>query len=82
MPDDTVKRYSNGDITVTWQPALCSHSGVCARGLPAVFSPRRRPWIELQHADSQTITAQVDRCPSGALTWTRDQDGQNADGDT
>jgi uncharacterized Fe-S cluster protein YjdI len=63
------KRYSNGEITVIWQPDLCQHSGVCARGLPDVFSPRRRPWIELAHADSPTIQAVVDRCPSGALTW-------------
>lgn len=65
------KRYSNGDVTVIWQPDLCRHTGICARGLPLVFDPRRRPWIELQHADTDTITAQVDRCPSGALTWVR-----------
>ncbi len=49
------KRYSNGEITVIWQPDLCQHSGVCARGLPDVFAPRRRPWIELAHADSPAI---------------------------
>lgn len=68
-----VKRYSNGDVTVVWQPDLCRHTGICARGLPLVFNPARRPWIELQHADTATITAQVDRCPSGALTWTRSE---------
>jgi putative redox protein len=65
------KRYSNGDVTVIWKPDLCQHSGVCARGLPLVFNPLRRPWIELQHADTDTITALVDRCPSGALSWVR-----------
>jgi putative redox protein len=68
-----VKRYSNGDVTVVWQPDLCRHTGICARGLPQVFNPGRRPWIDLQHADTATITAQVDRCPSGALTWTRNE---------
>lgn len=63
------KRYSNGDVTVIWQPDLCQHSGICARGLPRVFDPARRPWIELQHADTGAITALVDRCPSGALSW-------------
>jgi uncharacterized Fe-S cluster protein YjdI len=66
-----VKRYANDDVTVIWKPDLCAHSAICAAGLPQVFNPRRRPWIELQHADTATITAQVDRCPSGALTWTR-----------
>jgi uncharacterized Fe-S cluster protein YjdI len=63
-----VKRYSNGEITVVWQPELCRHTGICARGLPMVFNPARRPWIELEHSDSQTIAAQVARCPSGALS--------------
>ena len=65
------KRYSNGEVTVIWQPGLCRHTGICARGLPLVFDPRRRPWIELEHADTDTITAQVERCPSGALTWVK-----------
>ena len=63
------KHYTNGEITVTWKPDLCQHGGACARGLPLVFNPRRRPWVEMQHADSTTIAAQVDRCPSGALSW-------------
>jgi uncharacterized Fe-S cluster protein YjdI len=71
MDHNITKRYSNGEVVVVWQPHLCRHSGICARGLPAVFDPRRHPWIELQHADSPTITAQVDRCPSGALTWVK-----------
>lgn len=72
-----VKRYSNGDITVIWQPDLCRHTGICARGLPHVFSPTRRPWIELQHADSATISSQVEKCPSGALTWRRTDEDQD-----
>lgn len=66
-----VKHYSNDDVTVIWKPELCRHTGVCARGLPLVFNPGRRPWIELKYADTATITAQVERCPSGALTWTK-----------
>jgi uncharacterized Fe-S cluster protein YjdI len=66
-----VKRYSNGEVTVIWRPSLCQHSGVCVGGLPEVFDSRRRPWIELRHADSKAITDQVERCPSGALAWER-----------
>ena len=69
MGDDRIKRYTNGGVTVIWRPAICQHSGICARGLPAVFNPRRRPWIELEHADSKAIVAQVEHCPSGALSW-------------
>jgi uncharacterized Fe-S cluster protein YjdI len=69
-----IKRYTNGDVTVVWKPDLCRHTGICARGLPAVFNPSRRPWIEMGYADSAAITAQVERCPSGALSWLRTSD--------
>lgn len=68
---DVVKRYSNGEITVVWQPSLCVHSAICARGLPKVFDPRRRPWVVLDGFDSATIVDQVERCPSGALSIER-----------
>ncbi len=71
MPRDSVKRYTLNGVTVIWKPALCQHTGICARGLPLVFDPRRRPWIQLEHTDADTVTAQVERCPSGALTWIR-----------
>ena len=69
MSRDIVKRYTNGEITVIWQPSLCVHSGICARGLPRVFDPRRRPWVVLDHADTATIVNQVESCPSGALSF-------------
>src|SRR6478735_2412953 len=65
---DIIKRYSNGEITVVWQPTLCVHSGICARGLPLVFNPRRRPWIDETAATTAEIVAQVAKCPSGALS--------------
>jgi len=72
---DVVKHYSNGDVTVVWKSALCEHSGNCVRGLPHVFNRLRRPWIVLDGTASQAITDQVDRCPSGALSWFRNPAG-------
>jgi uncharacterized Fe-S cluster protein YjdI len=68
MNKEIVKRYSNGEITVVWRPSLCIHCAICARGLPAVFDPRRRPWVILEGFDSATIADQVEQCPSGALS--------------
>jgi len=62
--------YKNKDITVLWQPSLCIHSGICFKGLAAVFDPRRRPWIEMDKATTEEIMAQVKKCPSGALSFT------------
>jgi uncharacterized Fe-S cluster protein YjdI len=66
---EVVIRYDNGEVTVLWRPARCYHSGICARGLPGVFKPSERPWIIMSAADSDSIKAQVERCPSGALAW-------------
>jgi uncharacterized Fe-S cluster protein YjdI len=65
---DERKEYRNGDLVVVWQPARCSHSARCIRGLPGVFDNRRRPWIDLAGASPAEIVAQVGRCPSGALS--------------
>jgi uncharacterized Fe-S cluster protein YjdI len=65
---EILKRYSNGEVTVVWQPHLCIHSGICARGLPRVFDPRRRPWVDVTAATTAEIVAQVGKCPSGALS--------------
>jgi len=61
--------YTNGEVTVVWKPELCKHSGICARGLREVFDPGRRPWINMQGADSKRIIEQVKQCPSGALSY-------------
>ena len=66
------KRYSNGEVTVVWQPHLCSHSTVCFRGLPEVFDPRSRPWVRIGAAPTDRIVEQVQRCPSGALSYVMD----------
>jgi len=69
--DAITKRYLKNDVIVVWRPAKCLHSAVCVRGLPLVFDPRRRPWIELAAATSEQIVAQVAKCPSGALSIER-----------
>ena len=72
MEKDITKKYTNGEITIVWQPSLCVHSTVCwkqATGLPMVFNPKERPWIKPAGASSSEIEAQVKQCPSGALTY-------------
>lgn len=59
--------YETPDITVTFEPALCIHSGTCVRGLPAVFDVRRQRWVRPEAADADAVEAQVSRCPSHAL---------------
>jgi uncharacterized Fe-S cluster protein YjdI len=67
------KRYSNGEVTVVWQPHLCAHSTICFRGLPEVFDPRVRPWVRIGGASTARIVEQVKQCPSGALSYVTDR---------
>jgi uncharacterized Fe-S cluster protein YjdI len=68
MPIKTHK-YSNTDITIIWKPDVCIHSKLCWHGLREVFDPARRPWILPEAADTEKIMAQINKCPSGALSY-------------
>jgi uncharacterized Fe-S cluster protein YjdI len=61
--------YETDDITVTFDPDICIHSGVCVRGLPAVFDVNRKRWVRPELAPADEVAAQVARCPSGALQY-------------
>lgn len=66
---ETVKEYSNEDITVIWKPYTCIHSKKCWKGLLQVFNPQSRPWVNMSGATTKRIKAQVEECPSGALSY-------------
>lgn len=74
--DRPAKRdYETDEIIVHWDSAKCVHSGNCVRGLASVFNLRQHPWINVDGATADEIAAQVDKCPSGALSYTRKSQG-------
>lgn len=66
---DITKTYTNGEVTIVWQPAKCIHSAICVKGLPEVFNAKARPWITPEGATTERIIAQVKACPSGAISY-------------
>jgi predicted GNAT family acetyltransferase/uncharacterized Fe-S cluster protein YjdI len=64
-----MREYSNGEITIIWQPEKCTHSGICFKTLPKVYRPKEKPWIRPENAKTEELIAQIESCPSGALTW-------------
>jgi len=68
-PKNLVKEYSNGEVTIVWKNGLCIHSAKCFKGLPEVFDPRITPWIKPNASTTEKIVEQVNKCPSGALSF-------------
>lgn len=69
---DITKKYTNGEITIVWKPATCIHSTMCwkgATGLMDVFNPSEKPWIKPAGATTERIIEQINKCPSGALSF-------------
>lgn len=61
--------FTNGEITVTYDPKLCIHAEKCAQGLSNVFLTDIIPWIDLDGAETEKIVNQIKQCPSGALKF-------------
>jgi len=75
MREEITRTYTNGEVTVVWKPEVCIHSAMCFRGLPKVFGPRKRPWVTPEGATTEEIVAQVQKCPSGALSYFIHEEG-------
>lgn len=72
-----IKEYRTENITVVWKPESCIHSEKCFSGLPEVFNPNLRPWVNTQGATEQEIMDQVNKCPSKALSYYKNDQVQN-----
>jgi len=74
MPTRT---YDTDDLVIEWHAERCVHVARCLEALPEVFDTRRRPWIQPEHAGTDSIVAAIEQCPTGALRY-RWADGRPA----
>ncbi|ANE42866.1 (4Fe-4S)-binding protein [Deinococcus puniceus] len=63
------KAYTAPGITVYYDAVRCRHVAACVRGLPNVFDPQARPWIQPANAEAGAVAAVVRTCPTGALHY-------------
>ena len=70
MQED-VHHYSGEEIAVSYDVNRCIHAKECVRGLPAVFDPDERPWIDPDDAPAEEVATVVTECPTGALHFER-----------
>jgi CDGSH-type Zn-finger protein len=60
---------------------ICAHAGSCTDELAAVFHLNEEPWIHPESATVEEIKETINKCPSGALSYTvngvehRDREG-------
>jgi len=69
MTKKRVKSYETDGIVVEFDMPRCIHAAECGRGLPSVFNPENRPWVDAAAEDPATIAEVVNRCPTGALRY-------------
>ena len=67
--DPKGRAYTADGVTVYYNLHRCLHVAECVRGLPEVFDPQRRPWIEAGNAPAEEVAEVIRRCPSGALHY-------------
>ena len=65
------RTYESDALRVFWDSERCIHFAHCIRTGEGAFDTRRRPWVDLSVADTATVVAAVEGCPSGALRYER-----------
>ncbi len=63
---------------MVWDYPKCIHSEHCWRELGTVFRRNEKPWINLDGAETEAIIEQIDKCPSGALSYR--MEGESSEG--
>lgn len=73
---DRLLAYEGKDVTVTYNPMICSHAAECGRLAGHIFNPEQKPWVQPDSGTVAEVEAVIAACPSGALALKR------ADGST
>ncbi len=71
------REYSSDGITVSYDAKRCIHAAECVHGLPQVFDPEGRPWIDAKKGAPSEIAEAVLKCPTGALHFERHDGGES-----
>ena len=61
--------YDSEDLVVEYDLIRCIHAEECVRGLPTVFDPSRKPWMDVSGARPDAVAQVILDCPTGALRY-------------
>lgn len=73
---DQLDTYRGKKITIHDNRSICAHAGYCTDGLPRVFRHREDPFVDPDGADIDKIIDIVNQCPSGALSYTLEDESE------
>ncbi len=68
--------YRGKNLTIRDNRGICAHAGYCTDGLASVFHLKEEPWIRPDDASVDEIIAAINKCPSGALSYSVDDTSQ------
>lgn len=66
-----MKPIETDELIIHFDAKTCIHARRCVLGLPGVFDPEKRPWIQPDSENTDAIIDVIEACPSGALTYER-----------
>ena len=67
--EDKLSSYQGEHITIYNNPLICSVAGFCHNELESVFNLHRDPWITADEDSPENIKRLIEKCPSGALSY-------------
>ena len=73
------KAYEGSEVTIHDNRGICAHAAHCIHDLSSVFKKDARPWIETDGADTDAVVQLAKKCPSGAITVTRNGERLDVD---
>jgi CDGSH-type Zn-finger protein/uncharacterized Fe-S cluster protein YjdI len=65
---DRLITYAGANVSVNYNPLLCSHAAECGRLASHVFNPAQKPWIQPDNGTIAEVESVIAACPSGALS--------------
>ena len=68
--------YVGDGVTIYDDRSRCAHAGKCTDNLASVFKMGTEPWVDAKGASVADIIRVIKTCPSGALSYTTQTDGE------
>ena len=65
--------YQGDGIEIHDNRGICAHAGRCTDGLPEVFRLKKEPFVDAKAEPADKIAATIQQCPSGALSYSMDE---------